>query len=310
MKKALFTLFAALLLLAVACEKEGGKRLFPDPATKNEAVSIKFDRGEVLKMNLPDRAKASYPSSAIPDTSIPVEIAAIDLTESSRYVLYITKKANQAAPGKFVAVWTGKYTFSGDTYKLDGFGNISIKNNSRCLVDPLTTKAGGGTAIEIDATIVSFEASGVEAENLARCWKVNSTYIKLAGGSDNVSISKEFNGCDLHEIGSYLKSKGFTLSDSDIADLTGYNLDEIFIIGNGTMIMNFDGPDPYYGTWSVKGERFSWGLSDGNKFISATVTGSVSFPDNRQAVLLVDANVSTSNEKYTGSIGLTMSPVN
>ena len=72
MKKALFTLFAASLLMAAACEKDGGKTAFPDPATKDVAVSIAFDKGEILKMNLPERAKASYPGSAKPDAYIPV----------------------------------------------------------------------------------------------------------------------------------------------------------------------------------------------------------------------------------------------
>lgn len=299
MKKALFTLFAASLLMAAACEKDGGKTAFPDPATKDVAVSIAFDKGEILKMNLPERAKASYPGSAKPDAYIPVEITAIDLSEGSRYVLYIDNIAT---------VWTGKYSFEEGTYKMEGFGNLRIKDNALCLIDPVSTRAGEEAEYAVAATVKPISTATEEYSFLSRSWSVESTFMKLKGGKDNISITKGFNGCDLYEIGSFLKSKGISMSADDIAKLRGHKVSELYFMGNGIVVINFEESDPYYGTWKMNKGSFSWNLSDSNQLISAKADGSVSF-ENKKANLSVNANVSTSDGNYTGLLSLVLSPI-
>ena len=68
------------------------------------------------------------------------------------------------------------------------------------------------------------------------------------------------------------------------------------------MIMNFDGPESYYGTWNVSGNTLTWEMNDSNKLLSAKATGTVSFPGNKSGQLLINADVASGDEKYTGTI--------
>lgn len=283
MKKVLFILFAASLFLTAACEKSDP--VYPDPATKKEAVTIKFNKGQVPEMTI---------------SKVDVTITEIDLTEASRYVLFVTKGDGKST------VWMGQCAPQNGTYNLQGFGNIELLDGK------VAIRPSAGVTVRAESGVYTYEATimpmpqmnSATAVNLCRNWKVKSTYVKIEGGkADNkVSLAKSFVGCDLHEIARTLKENKIGLSDADVAKLAGYNLTELNFIGNSTMIMNFDGPESYYGTWNLSGYIVTWEMNDSNALLSAKATGTVSFPGNKSAQLLVNTDVAAGDEKYTGTI--------
>ena len=311
MKKVSFFLLAASLLLAAACNKEGGQEeiVFPDPATKDVAVNIQFNKGEKLKVTLPDRSNPNDPNSVKTGVMVETDVLSIDLTEGNRYVLYIGDVETKAAGSQYAAVWTGHYTYAGGRYKMDGFGELSIENDSECLFQPVSVRAGEWTGTRLPVTVTPIKANGTIALNLARNWKVNSTYIKIEGGKNSISVSRNYDGCDLSKIAGDLKAKGAPLSDEDVAELSKYNLKEITFIGNNKLVMNLQGPKSFYGNWYVSGTSFNWELNDGNEIIANKVSGTVSFPGKGMALLVVSAGLTAEGENYTGTVEFSLSPV-
>ncbi len=312
MKKALFTLLAASLLAACGKNNDNVEVVFPEPATKAEAVSIEFNKGVELNLELPDRAKPSEPASAKPSDPVKVKIPEIELTEDGRYILFIEDKATKAlADQKFVTVWSGRYTFdkASEIYKLDRFGEIKVDHvNAKVTIRPndgLQVKAEGAE-VSLAATISRINAASIIVANLARSWTVGSTYVKISGGQNNVSLSKSYKGCDLHEIATDLKDKGFALAGKDVDALVGYVISEFIFVGNGKMLMNFDTESPYYGNWEINGTNFSWSLNNSNKLIDAKASGNISFPSSGQALLVANAVVNAGNDKYIGTIEFTL----
>ena len=303
MKKVLFFLFsAALLLFAAGCDKDPQDNIpvFPDPATKDQAVSILFNKGEVLQLELPERIYGNGTMTA--GSPVKVSIPQIDLSEANRYILYIGNKT----------VWTGRYTYDSKNklYSLEDVGTIELKEAS-CIVTPVKVRAALDGPVEVPATIIPLwkAATSVVMNNLSRTWKVASTYITVDGGKNNVSFSKGFNGCDFHEIGKYCKDMKVSLSDDDLASLQGYKVQEFMLEGNNSIIITFDSKDPYYGSYTANGNSFHWNLNDSNILLSATAVGAVSFPGNGVAELVMNSHISAGSEKYTATITMTLEPV-
>lgn len=315
MKKVLFTLFATSLLMTVAgCKKDGVDVVFPEPATKAEAVSVFMDKGQDLKLVLPDRAKPSDPSSAQPSEPVEVRIPVLELTEGNRYVLYIDEKTKANFNKPLESVWTGKYVYeqSTKTYKLDRFGEIQLDDNLLVFRPnkDLSVKAAE-PEMRIACTINRMTTASTALSNLARTWKVASSFIKIKGGKDEIEITKGFTGCDLYEIARFLKSKNVSLSDSDVDSLRGYNITEMYLAGSGSIIINFADAEAYYGNFQVDSKfNFSWELNDSNKLIAAKADGSVSFPRNNSAEISMNMTVTAGNETYSGLVTFNLEEVN
>ena len=308
MKKALLPLLSAALLLFVAgCggNVDPDDVVFPDPATKDQAVSIEFNQGEVLKLELPNRLGNS-------GEIVTVTIPQIDLSEANRYILLIDEQFTKANMGSIKAAWTGRYTFdrNANLYRLDGFGVISIKDKL-CKIEPTFVKANL-PSYEIPANIKKIITSGNLMANLCRTWKVSSVHIKVQGGKNNVNFSKGFeNGCDLHEIGVFCKEKGVSLSDADIKALEGYKVSEILLEGNNNIIISFNAADAFYGTYSANGNSFSWKLTNSNQIIAANADGKVSFDKKAQtAELAMNTIVRGGGETYNAVFTFNLAPVN
>lgn len=311
MKKILFSLFAVSLLM-VGCNKQPAEEemiVLPDPSTKDVAMSIRFDKGEMLNLELPERAKPNDPDSAIPNQYVELTISAIDLTEDSRYVLYYAEKVTKTFSIDAKGVLMGSCDHLKGYVDLKGVGNLTVdEGGGKIKFDD----GQGGQQVALDATVQRIQTTSVVAANLARNWKVKSTYVKVEGGKEGqtASVSRNFVGCDLHEIARFIKEKNFPLSDADVAQLAGYNLTELNFIGNSNMIMNFDGPESYYGTWNVSGNTVTWEMNDSNLLLSAKATGTVSFSGNNSAQLLVNTDVAFGDGKYTGIIRFDLEQVN
>ena len=314
MKKAFFTLCSVSLLLASAgCTQKNDVTdiEFAPPATKDLAVLVEFDKGEILHMELPNRDLSGKADKIKSGETASVDISSISMSEGSRYVLSIDGKATKASGLPTKTVWTGRfiYNFDSKEYELDGFGKLSLKEKG-CRILPAAVKAGYGDPIEISATITNIHTNDIVASNLSRSWKVLSTYISVKGGKNEVSISRGFDACDFHEIGVFCQSQNVNLSNDDLAALEGYKVDEIMLEGNNSIIITFDSREPFYGSYSSNGTSFSWSLNDSNKLLSASSNGVVGFPKNGQVELVMNSTVTAGDETYTGTITFTMGQVN
>ncbi len=305
MKKTFFFLFAISLFLCAGCDesRQDDSVVFPDPATTDCAVQINFNKGEVLQLELPNRPNNS--TTPVSGDPVTVKIPQIDLTEASRYILYIDDKFTKASDP---TVWTGRFTFdrSTNTYSLEGFGTIKQKDGL-CIVSPITTKAG--ESYELPATFTSFKRKDNAQINLSRTWKVASTYIKVKGGKSNVSISKGFDGCNLYEIGSFCKDKGVSLTDDDLNLLKGYQITELMMLGNNNLVIGFQNAYSYYGTYTVSSSSFSWSLHNKNKLLPSNATGTVTFLKNQTVELLLNTSINSSGESYDASLMFTLQEV-
>lgn len=307
MKNLIIAALAATAILSVACKKDNAVVVLPEPATKNEAVSIKFDKGQTLNIDLPDRAVPNDPSTAKSGVNVNLDIVGIDLSESSRYVLYIGEKTTKAS-AKPQIVWMGKFKFNSGRYILDGFGDLVIKDLKEIKIIPVSTKADGAE-ITIPASVTAIPPQTyMLASNLARNWKISSTFIKVSGGKNEVSASRTFTGCDIHEIASFVVSKGVKISDSELDKLSGYKVKEINFIGNNSLVINFDGPESYYGTWNLSGTDFTWKLDNASNNVVAEAKGSFNMTSD-SIKLVLNTTINAGDEKYTGLVELIILPV-
>lgn len=313
MKKVLFTLLSAsLMLAATGCNQKDDMLVeFPAPATKEQAVSLEFNQGEILHLELPAR-NLSGDSKDVKTTgeTTSVKISSIDMSENNRYTLYIDGKNTKVPDKTPILIWTGHYIYNFETkeYEMDGFGKLSLKEKG-CRIQPLLSKASYGDPQEIAATIIKIITGSTAASNLARNWTVVSTQLTVEGGSDNINISRNFDGCDFKEMALYCKSKRVNLTDEDIARLEGFKVSNISIQGNNTLIIGFDDAQPFYGSYTLNGNNFTWELNDSNKLLSASATGSYSFTLNGHIKLSMTTSVSAKSETYSGTLGFDLAQV-
>lgn len=296
-----FSMIAASLLLTVACDETNDNTdvVLPDPPTKDAAVSVQFDQGEKLNLELPDRTKPTDPDAVKTGSTAQVQIRAIDMSENSRYILYIDDKMTKASTD---IIWTGKFTMSGDVYKLKGFGDLKI-DKDKCMISPYPVKAGTGE-ITLPATIKNMKTPDRMAANLARSWKVTRTFLTVTG---KVSIEKDFSGCNLEEMARYCANNGINIDPSTVA---GYSLTEFNFLGNNNMFIVYGNGEEFHGTYNLSSGNISWQLNKGNDFLPARATGTISFPKNGETSLTVNFSFTASGEKYTGSATMTIAQAN
>lgn len=323
MRKNLFgvaVLSALALPLLFSCNKQNGNEsgdvnngteiVFKDPSTKDAAMEIRFDKGTLLALELPDRKISSDPSSAVSGDPVSVKFSSLILSEANRYVAKISKKADKEC----AIVWTGRYSYNAgdDTYELEGLGKVKVQEG-KTLVYPVAVKATySQDPVTITCTIVKINGGNGNQtlENMARNWTVLSTYVKINGGKNSVSIGKGFMGCDLHEMASYCKEKGVSLTDEDVNELEGYSVKEINLVANGTVVVSFTGRDSYSGTWDANSKTFTWTLENSNQILSADATGEITFLSDSECKLVLDAKVVSGSETYTGTITFDLKEVN
>lgn len=148
----------------------------------------------------------------------------------------------------------GVYTYSDDSYIMEGFGKVRFKGTSG-------TKAGGYE--ELPDTIVITDEDGNETvydctiyknqdpNILFRAWKVKTAYISV-GESDNITLST----LDVKKLFQQLSSKGIAISDENVACV----LESIDIAGTGEFTATYKISSKQTGTlkanWKDRDDNF------------------------------------------------------
>ena len=171
----------------------------------------------------------------------------------------LTLSGPQPAPAAFPAARTSgpapdyliaKYTKSGNTYTIEGFGTLTViaENGNRLTVE---VKRNGGTAEQVEGTQQAVTVTDSKAADFCRSWEVATTEFKYteydAAGNSKRPVSGHFTGCNLTEMGQWLKD---THGVDIMAELAAKNaVERVVVTTAGTYALKFTNTESV-GTWS------------------------------------------------------------
>ena len=192
--------------------------------------------------------------------------------------------------------FVGSYTVSGNVYKVEGFGEVTIEGSGTSVT--LKVKPLSGSEITLNGTKQSMLSSDTYTDNLCRTWQVTKTVLRYKTGG--VTVGKNFNGCDLHEIVEFAKKY------ANIDDNTTVNekITAIEFTRAGTIFITHANGKTNVGTWrwsnKSNGELvYSWNdPSMGNALESGSVGAAVSFISNTSCELTLGADVQSNEGTY------------
>ena len=224
------------------------------------------------------------------------QVHSIEFTEGSRFIVLRGPAPITKADNGLEAI-VGSYTESNGKYILAGFGEVTISGSS------VTVAPTGAAPQTVNATVTPTAASGTQQVNAARTWKPDNCIVKISG--DGVKIDKSFSpGCNLQTIATYAADNG--VKGIDMTQVNGYNLSEVIFTGSKTMVLRFSNGKNFYGTYTLSGTSLTYTLSEGNDLINASASGTLEYPANGKATLILNAKV----KNYSGSIELNLSETN
>ena len=314
MKKLIYFLAAGILLMPLACKKDGGddpssKKEFEKPTTKEFAAKLSIETNDKAPL-------ATFPGESV---SQPVED--VIFTEDGEVLLF--GKNSKATPIKgrsfktdvyFAKPATGSGSGSGSTdqgyteYTIPSVGSFRINiPNKKVQFAQGTLKA----ETWVDLTVKELKAittGDVNSSNLARTWTVSSIIITVKGGSlGSAGVKKEFTGCDLYDIAGWAKDKGVNISASDYAGLKGYKVSKVIFTGDKHLAIEFAGTNtqPYFGSWGFSGSSFSYTLENMEFDIMGSVSGSF-VPDasSKTAQLKGSGKFSAQGTEFSGEVDI------
>ena len=175
-----FSILAALLPLLFACDviPNNDEPELPDPAFVSFAGQLTL----------------GTPATKASTLSAPVgSVVSIELTESGLY--FLGKVADEKGS---VSYTTGRYTVSGNEYRLVGYGSIFFDNSQAGLVS-LALKPDGGAVEEVQATFLKPTASN----KIYRAWNIDKTRLTVKGWT---TVGADFTGCYFPEIADFLRA--------------------------------------------------------------------------------------------------------
>ncbi len=262
-----FAIFAVLVL--GACQKRGREVVLPEPATKAYAQVITFSE---------------------PVNAGGLNIKALELTEGGRYIALLEESTKAFNEGANVVV--GRYHLENGVFVLSDIGTLSVE------ADQATLTPEGQEPVTVSATITQTTTSGERQSNAARTWTVKYLYAGISG-ENLLGGEKRFEGLDMEEVGTYVKSWGVDLSNEDMEKLRGRIVDEIIVTGANSFVITFTSGKAYYGTWELTGDNFRYCLSktDNPLLVSGTAGGTFTFPSASSAVLTANGSMETASGK-------------
>lgn len=294
MKKTLFVLMAAMLVLPLGCKKNNGGEsgkdvVMDDPATKELAQVVSFNE------------PVEFPKIG--------EVKRIEFSEGSRYIMTYAEKevvnySAVKADDEKLHVKVGTFTFKDGVYTLSDAGTIKIDGGGKTV----NVTPEGGSEQSVGASVQPTTTGGNTVKaNAARTWKLDEIRIKIA--DKDASVSKSY-GPDLQAIAKDIKGKGVKISDDIIKDLAGYTVKEIIITGSGSFVISFTGAEAISGTCDISSTSFKYTLPESSNpiFSSGVATGTIEFGES-SAVIAVDVVMNAGNDTYKASFTMTLSEV-
>ena len=160
---------------------------------------------------------------------------------------------------------------AGTRYHIDHFGVFEITSigEDGSVTFKFYPEGSSGDPIVLSGT---FDSEPYADNDLCRDWTVEKTTIKVVGKS--ISAGREFDGCNLKEISSWLRDKGLNIDEQpESRSITGLTLFE-----NGGFAIFFKGEKPYYGDFTLGSDgSFSYNftyMEDGDPIIAGSAAGS------------------------------------
>lgn len=311
MKRILYLIAAAALLMPVACEPvdkpdSGSDIELPEPATREVAKLIEFSAHERLTIDGPAGEK-------------PKTIYAVELTDANRAIITTAAPGLDLSTSGTKAVATKKYEVrkfaakDSKTFEVAGIGTISTPgtDNKTVIVKvnrSLMVKTADGETFETRNAIIRNAAKIADRylKNAARSWKVNSTILEVR--TKDSAIKETFSGgCDLSKMAKFAADHGVDALKNKLPQFDGYVVDEVLISSNGTICISFTGADPFAGSVNMRADgTFTFNFDEGgNSFFNASGGGKVEFTKDGK----MNVSINSSIEGYSGTLKLNCSEV-
>ena len=306
MKRILYLIAAAALMLPVACNPEdkpdsGNNIELAEPATREVAKLIEFAAHERLTIDGPIGEK-------------PKTIYAVELTDANRAIITTTDPSLDLVVSGTKATAAKKYQVckfavkDSKTFDVAGLGTISIPepDNKTVIVKvnrALLVKTADGETFETkNATIKNPAPLGHRfIKNAARSWKVNTTILEVK--TDESAVKETFNGgCDFSKIAQFAADHGVAALKNKLPQFAGLTVDEVMFTSNGTLCISFTAADAFAGTVNMKNDgSFTYSLEEGgNSLFNPAGSGKVEFTKDGKMNLSINASI----EGYNGTLKL------
>ena len=167
----------------------------------------------------------------------------------------------------------------------------------------MNVKPEGGNEFNGNANVKDTpEGSSQDQKNADRNWKIASTTLEVNG--DGVRFSRDFEGCDLHEMADFAKRNK---ANVDPDKFVGYKVVEFIFTGNGTFVINFTGPNApaIEGTYKINesSKTINFTLQGDNPFFSGSIPGTYEYSAEKKMILVLKASI----KGYNGSMTFIMS---
>ena len=163
--------------------------------------------------------------------------------------------------------------------------------------------------VELSGQFIPEPAYTPYRQDVCRTWVVEETLLAITvDGKSILGVGGKFNGCKLSKISEKLSEKGVnvTVLPSD------YDVTKIMIDPCGKFGIFFQGRDPYYGNYTLKGTEFTYdftyyeGQGDDNPVIAGSATGKLWAINGYGRLNLKSDMADKSGKKYTVDITLKM----
>jgi len=279
MKKYSIILAAALLAVSIAsCKKDEKNVGFTEPTMKESAT----------KFTVSKTASSVYKG--------------FEATEDGLYIIPTDK-----------GIKTGTYKHTkkaaSDLYECEGFGKVEIIDLSRATGFEIVFTPTGQEPVKISATPVETpSATGTTAQTINKIvntWKVKQTIVTLTGEGlpEALAAAHTEPGFNLPAWKNYIAEVGKYTIDYDF---TGYVVKDVTLTEAGTLLIRFEGADPFVAEWELASNgTFSYELAyeqEGNPLINASATGKVTTDEAKGTCdITIDVTVD-SKQNYKGKV--------
>ena len=162
--------------------------------------------------------------------------------------------------------------------------------------------------VELQGNLFSEAPYTPYRQDVCRTWEVETTFVIIQMNGKTVldGVGGRFDGCKLSEISKKIVEKGVKIK----ALSSDYDVRKVMIDPCGKFGIFFEGKDPYYGDYTLKGTEFSYDLKfyeEDNPVLSAKATGKLIATNGKGRLTLKSEDMEDSDHnKYTVQVTLVM----